>query len=958
MSSGNSRPRALGRLALPALILAGGYCAPSDGGVEEWTTWSHYLGDPGRTHYSSLAQIDTTNVAELELAWSYASGGLEPGVETQIQHSPIIVDSALYGTNARLLPFRIDARTGGEVWRLESLDEGDLPSWFGKSRGLMRWVSPDGMDERLYFGVGSHLYAADARTGRLVEAFGAGGAVDLREGLGRDPAQQLVSMNTPGAVFEDLIIVGTRAHEVPGASPGHVRAYDARSGALVWTFHTIPQPGEPGYETWPADAYTYTGGANSWAGMSLDEERGIVFVPTGSAAFDYYGGDRVGDNLFANTLLALDARTGERVWHYQVVRHDLWDRDLPAPPNLVTLERDGARIPAVAQITKSGHVFVFHRETGEPLFPIEEVAVPVSSTLGEATAATQPLPALPAPFGRQRLTEEMLYEPDRPALIANLVGESGVADMTVREYFKTLTSGGQFVPPDTAGVVVLPGLDGGGEWGAAAVDPTRGILYVNASEMAWVVQLLRIDPTVGRGEALFRLNCVRCHGGSTVGVGVGPPLEAVGARMGRDSAAAVIRLGRGAMPAHPQLTDDDVTELLAYLDDPSAEPAGAASDADDADTALVSPERVPYGLAAVGRLLDDRGKPVIEPPWGTLSAIDLNTGETLWRVPLGDDPEIDDPDHPVTGTENYGGPVVTAGGLVFIAATRDEKIRAFHARTGEQLWEAPLPAGGYATPATYQVDGRQYVVIAAGGGKMGTPSGDRYVAFALPDGPSGEQESFVPLFDGRTLDGWEGDETLFSVRDGAIAAGTLDRPIDRSEYLCTTREFDDFEVRLEARLEGGQNGGVQFRAKRVPGTHEVGGYQADIGFIAGRFIPMLSDAEVDTTGDYPLWGSLLDEYRPRPARYPDPGSPYRLLAVADRAVVEDTLHPGSWNELAVTAIGPRVEIRLNGVRTAAYVEPEDVPRAGAICLQAHSGGPSIAWYRDIEIRQIEETEVP
>ncbi len=365
-------------LAVPcALTLATLSCMRPDARPDTSSTWSHYLGDPARTHYSSLSQIDTTNVSTLQVAWTYASGGLDSGVTTEMQHNPLIVDSALYGTNPRLRPFKIDARTGAEIWRAESLDTGELPSWFGKSRGLMRWVSPDGDEERIYFGVGPYLYAADARTGRLVDSFGSGGAVDLRLGLGREPERLLVSLNTPGAVFENFLIVGGRVHETPGAAPGHVRALDARTGVVVWTFHTIPQPGEFGYDTWPPDAYTYAGGANSWAGMALDAERGIVLVPTGSASFDYYGGDRVGDNLFANTLLALDARTGTRIWHRQLVKHDLWDRDLPAPPNLVTLERDGARTPAVAQITKSGHVFVFHRETGEPLFPLEEGLLPI-----------------------------------------------------------------------------------------------------------------------------------------------------------------------------------------------------------------------------------------------------------------------------------------------------------------------------------------------------------------------------------------------------------------------------------------------------------------------------------------------------------------------------------------------------------------------------------------------------
>jgi len=708
--------------------------------LDAFTTWSSYLGDPGRSHYSTLAQIDTSNVSGLEVAWTYESGGLRPGTATEIQHNPLIVGSALFGTNPRLELFRVDAATGQEAWRVDLPDSG-MPSWFGRSRGLMHWRSGDGSDERIYWGAGPYLFAADAATGQLVPSFGEGGKVDLREGLGRDPERLLVGMNTPGAVFENLLIVGGRLEEGPGAAPGHVRAFDARTGELVWTFHTIPQPGELGYETWPADAYTYTGGANSWGGMALDETRGIVFVPTGSAAFDYYGGDRVGDDLFANSLLALDARTGHLIWHYQFVKHDVWDRDLPAPPNLVVVERDGERIPAVAQITKSAHVYVFDRETGEPLFPIEAFDVPPSGMLGEVVSPTQSLPTLPAPFGRQILTEDMLYAPDELAWAPS----AGRPDPpTVLERFRSLTSAGQFVPPDTAGVIVYPGLDGGGEWGAAAVDPTRGIMYANGSEMPWIVQLRRLDPEMGRGEAIFRMNCVRCHADVAADAGavragqetvldpatVGPSLAGIAERLDPDSLARVIRFGRNAMPPHPQFSAGELSDVVAYLSDPASAPAATIGDAG-----------LPYGITVLGRFLDARGKPVVEPPWGTLNAIDLNTGETLWRVPLGDDDDIDDPEHPVTGTEQYGGSVVTAGGLVFIAATNDEKIRAFHARTGEQLWEAKLPAGGYATPATYEVDGRQFLVIACGGGKMGTPSGDRYVAFALPaaGGPSRER---------------------------------------------------------------------------------------------------------------------------------------------------------------------------------------------------------------------------
>ncbi len=685
--------------------------------LEAFSAWSHYLGDPGRSHYSLLSEIDTTNVSQLQVAWIYASGGLGEGRNTQIQHSPLIVGSALYGQNASQELFKIDAGTGEELWRFES-GEGLRPGWFGSPRGVMRWVSEDGAEERIYFGTGPYLHAIDPQTGELLTSFGQDGRVDLRVGLGRDPESLLVGMNTPGAVFEDLLIVGSRTSESPGSAPGWVRAYHAGTGALVWTFHTIPLPGEFGYETWPPDAYTYTGGANNWSGMALDVERGIVFVPTGSAAFDYYGGDRAGDNLFANTLLALDARTGERIWHHQFVKHDIWDRDLPATPNLVMLERDGELIPAVAQITKSAHIYVFHRETGEPLFPIEEFEVPGSSMLGESVSPTQSLPTRPAPFARQLLTENMLYTPDAPVRGGD-VGDG--PPKTVRERFRELTSAPQFTPQDTIGVITFPGLDGGGEWGGAAIDPTSGVMYVNGSESPFIIRLDRLDSDMGRGEAIFRLNCTRCHGGLAEGVAVGPLLDGIGERMAMDAIARLVRVGRGAMPSHPHFSDGELSDLVAYLRDPASEPTSTVGNSG----------RVPYGLS-ISKLMDARGRPANEPPWGTLNAIDLNTGAALWQVPLGNDESTDDPEHPVTGVENYGGPVVTAGGLVFIAATSDEKIRAFHARTGEQLWEADLPAAGYATPATYEVDGRQYLVIAAGGGKLGTPSGDQYIAFALP----------------------------------------------------------------------------------------------------------------------------------------------------------------------------------------------------------------------------------
>ena len=491
-------------------------------------------------------------------------------------------------------------------------------------------------------------------------------------------------------MFEDLLILGHRAAEALPSVPGDIRAFDMNNGELVWSFHTIPHPGEFGHDAWPEEAWQRSGGANAWAGMSLDAQRGIVYVPTGSAAHDFYGGDRHGQNLFANTLLALDARTGERIWHYQFVHHDLWDRDLPAPPNLVRIHGTDA----VAQITKSGHVFVFDRDTGEPLFPIEEQPVAPSDLEGESVWPTQPLPTKPPPFARQSLTEENV----RPFAAERLA---------------RLRPSVPFTPPSEEGTIIFPGFDGGGEWGGAAYDPETSLLYVNASEMPWVLTMVDIrEETAHSGRVVYARHCLYCHGvdGAGDALGVYPPVSSLD---NESDLREVLREGRGIMPSFAHLQEDEADALVAYLlgrDDPN--PFTGERD-----------EQLYYMSTGYHRFVDEDGNPAVEPPWGTLTAIDLEAGELRWQVPLGGE----------TGTENYGGPLVTAGGLVFIAATKDERIRAFHKDSGALLWEAELPAGGYATPATYATNGRQYVVIAAGGGKMGTKSGDAYLAFSVPE---------------------------------------------------------------------------------------------------------------------------------------------------------------------------------------------------------------------------------
>ena len=686
--------------------------------------WPAYLGDKASTHYSTLRQITPRNVAKLEVAWSFRAGGADANNRSQIQCNPLVIDGVLYGTSPDLQAFALDAASGRELWRFNPASIKGITK-AGVNRGLVFWAA--GKDRRVLYANDRYLHALDAATGQRVPSFGKEGSIDLKADLGRDVSGLSLQANTPGVLFGDLLIMGMRLGEGPApAAPGHIRAYDVRSGKLVWRFNTIPLPGEVGYETWPPNAYTYIGGANVWAGFALDEKRGLVFCPTGSAAFDFWGGNRIGQNLFANCLVALDAKTGQRLWHQQLVRHDLWDRDLPAPPNLVTVTHAGKKIDAVAQVTKSGHVFVFNRETGEPLFPIREVPVPPSDLQGESAWPTQPLPTKPAPFARQVFTYDEITD------------ISPGSHRHVLERFAKLRAHTPFLPPSKEGSIILPGFDGGAEWGGAAVDPD-GVLYVNANEMAWVLTMVETKrqgaEPLATGEAIYNQICAACHGIDRQGNKAQnvPSLIGVEQRLKRDAVLALLTTGKGVMPSFGFLTERQHQMVADHLFG-SGTPAPAANDPgrkEELGGADVL-GNIPYTMTGYNRWLDTNGYPALKPPWGTLNAIDLNTGEYRWRVTLGEWPELKAKGVPPTGTENYGGPVVTAGGLVFIAASRDEHIRAFDRKTGKELWKAKLPAAGYATPATYSVNGRQYVVIACGGGKIGTKSGDTYVAFALP----------------------------------------------------------------------------------------------------------------------------------------------------------------------------------------------------------------------------------
>jgi len=688
--------------------------------TQKYINWSAYLGDKQSNQYTPLTQINKENVKNLKIAWTYNAGDADLDKNrTQIQCNPLVIDGILYGSSPRLKFFALDAKTGKELWKFDPFSENAYKAFgMGVNRGLAFWT--DGEEKRLLVTAGPHLYAINAKTGELFSDFGDNGKVDLHDGLDRNVKELFINSNTPGIVYKDKLILGCRVSESGGAAavPGHIRAYNVQTGEQEWIFHTIPHPGEYGYETWPEGAWQYSGGANAWAGLSVDEKRGIVFAPTGSASFDYYGGDRIGENLFANCLIALDAATGERKWHFQTVHHDIWDRDLPAPPNLVTVNHGGKEIEAVAQITKSSYIFLFDRETGEPLFPIEEVPTKPSGLEGEQAWPTQPIPTKPPQFSRNRVLE------------SDLTRRTPEAYDFVKEIWDKASEGEHFIPLTEDGAIVFPGLDGGGEWGGAAFDPNSGNLIVNASEMPWVLSLKKAEKVDGKslskGKSLYNAFCLSCHGKDLEGGDVFatvPSLKDLKSRLNHTQIATILKNGNGAMPAFAFLKEDEVQAISSFLLE--------VEDVENLEVADDDTWPYPYFFNGFTRFHDHEGYPAITPPWGTLNAINLNTGEISWKVTLGEYPELMKEGMEPMGSESYGGPVVSANGLIFMAGTLDEKFRVFDSTNGDLLFETKLPAAGFATPAVYGIDGKQYIVIACGGGKLGKPSGDAYVAFSL-----------------------------------------------------------------------------------------------------------------------------------------------------------------------------------------------------------------------------------
>ena len=598
--------------------------------------WRYYGGDPGGARFSPLRQISRENVNRLKRAWTYHTGEIDRSGNTDrhsiapFEATPLIVDGVLYFSTPSNRIIALDAETGAEVWKFDPQAESGKPRRYYQHRGVSYWESKDGTDRRILFGTfDGKLIALNAKSGLPCKDFGNNGAIDLRAGLEGDQPAALYSVTSAPAIYKDLVITGAMVPEFPSKGPsGEVRAFDARTGKLVWTFHTIPRPGEKGHEAWADEDWKGRTGANVWSTISIDEKRGLIFLPIGSASYDFYGADRKGQNLFANCLVALNAATGKLMWYFQMVHHDIWDYDMPAQPVLIDVRREGKTIPAVAQVTKMGLVFIFDRTTGKPLFPIEERSVPKSEVPGESSWPTQPFPLKPPPLVRLKFAE------------ADITSAAD-GDQYCSQLFRSLRGGSIFTPYGLNQTLVVPGTLGGGNWSGGSFDTRTGYLFVNANELGAVGAM---EPQPEGSAEKYRRNSLR---------------------------------------------------------------------------------------GEYARFWDDEDRPCQKPPWGTLNAVDVNSGEIAWKVPLGSVPGST----AKTGLPNLGGSIVT-NGLVFIGAVTDAKLRAFDVKTGEELWSGELEASAHATPATYlgKKTGKQFVVIAAGGGGYfhGKVS-DSLAAYALAD---------------------------------------------------------------------------------------------------------------------------------------------------------------------------------------------------------------------------------
>ncbi len=691
---------------LLTLIATGTLCG------QDHARWSDYGGSPDAAQYSSLKQIDRTNVSKLKLAWSFPTGD-----NNRYFFNPLIVDNVMYVMAKNISIVALNATTGQEIWTHTPHTK------YIVNRGINYWESKDRSERRLFVISDHHLRAIDARTGKLIPGYN----VNLKEGLDRDPEKiALVQSLTPGRVFGDLLILGSATNQGYGSAPGDIRAFDVRTGKVVWTFHTVPRPGEYGYDTWPKDAWKSVGGANVWSEFSLDVPRAILYAPTASAKYNFYGADRTGSNLFSDCLLALDARTGKRLWHYQMVHHDIWDYDDATAPKLLTVNRNGKKVDIVAQVSKQGFIWVFDRVTGKPIWPIEERPVPPSSMKKEKTWPTQPFPTKPPPFARQTFTVDDLS----PYL-------SSEDRAKFRDDILSADNRGLFTPPGTRNTIQMPGNNGGANWGGAAVDPLSGRLYVVSKDLPAMLKLeneteqkrAAKDSPEQHGLALYTAKCGACHGVDRLGKPPAiPGVASVALNSTRAELEIIIQQGKASMPA-TQLTADELNSLIMYLYNPTRATANVP-----AAPGVASDEKYFTGF---GFMIASNGLSPIKPPWSSMTAYDLNEGTILWKIPLGDVPQL--AAKGIKGTGSHFpkvGPVVTAGGLIF-TGTRDKKVRALDIDTGSILWEAEVGAALEGIAATYEVNGKQYVVFCASA-QVGLTPGTQtkiegaYVAFALP----------------------------------------------------------------------------------------------------------------------------------------------------------------------------------------------------------------------------------
>lgn len=1085
--------------------------------LDNHVEWGIYRGDKKGNQFAELAQINAANVHRLQPAWEYNTG--DAGKRTSMYSNPIIVDGRLYVCTPSLNAACVDAKTGEQIWFFDSSKHNNGRVLQGRNRGVVYWEGEQG--KRIFVFVKNRVYAVDALTGELIKDFGDDGHIDLRKNLDMDPGKASVECTCPGIIYKNMLIVASRVPEGYISTPGHIRAYDTVTGEFRWIFHTIPKPGEFGYDTWEFVEGEVYGGANAWGGFTLDEGRGWVFCATGSPSYDFYGGFRKGMNLFGNCVLALNANTGERVWHYQTVHHDLWDMDNPSAPVLVTVDEDGKKRDLVVQFTKMGFTFVLDRESGKPVFDTPEVKVPPSTVPGEEAWPTQPIPVRPPPLNRLALTE------------ADLTRISPEAYKKAKAKFDQYAKGPLYTPPSLEGHILTPGTLGGTEWHGGAYDPFLNTIYVNSHEVPSFYKLREVVTSIGdkptspveHGAMLYQLTCAGCHRPDrrgamplirpllnvkktdaeiketiTNGQGLMPAfhvfsdreLDALTAFIrsepdakteaaseksleqqlleegAQSLAAASLEKGdaaRGAAVFHqPQMvcskchiagdnknslgTDltnlpDDATNLhlvesilepskvirrgyeqvslvlssgrvrtgfiveerddsIVFRDSSTKDATSviAKSDIDDrkasetsimlagqvnqledrqefldlvrylidirdggakraaelqpdaAATALKIPKtRVRYLNEGYQNFTGPNGEPAITPPWGTLNAIDLVKGEILWRVPLGEYPELVAKGIRNTGSLSFGGAVATAGGLIFVAGTPDEKIRAFEKHSGRLLWEYKLPVGAYATPSTYMIDGQQYLAIAAGGGgKNGTKSGDSVIAFALPDlkddapkqqTADASKDGWIDLFNGQNLDGWvhlNGSHDFF-VEDGAIVGRAVQDSVD--SFLCTTREFGDFELEVEIDIDDATRSGIQIRSQ-VRTTTVGKGWNKTAGRVYGPKVELRQNAGDGT----PTTGMFL-------------GDAMEAGWLSSKDTIQkghDFLKKDGWNQVRIVAEGNRMRSWVNG-NLVDNISRDDIYEThpkGFIGLQLHRDkdqGHSVTKFRKLRIKE-------